>query len=179
MEIRITKKVNSYILNYQQTILKEINIIKQNIINNSTHTPGFVEQNFNQVYGLLCNYPKIYLDNLDFEKRKRVKNTVPVCECCRAKRANGLRCTRRRKAGLYFCGTHEKGIPHGKIDDESITTECIGTKISVWLQDIDGILCYIDANHNSYQMEDIMQDKISPRVISKYTYLNGQYHIIE
>ena len=56
------------------------------------------------------------------EKRKRVKNSVPFHERCKAKRANEAQCTRRRRDGSKFCGTHIKGTPHGEIVEEETDT---------------------------------------------------------
>ena len=41
------------------------------------------------------DFPNMQLTADDFQRRKRVKNSVPVGDRCLAKRASGERCTRR------------------------------------------------------------------------------------
>ena len=102
----------------------------------------------------------------DLQRRKRVKNVVPLQSRCCAKRANGEQCTRRRKNESIFCGTHIKGTPHGKMDDKNITP--IEKKITVWAQDIKGIIYYIDNERNVYDPQDILDNKVNPTVIAKW-----------
>ena len=112
-------------------------------------------------------------------KRKRVKNVVHLSDRCCAKRANGEQCTRRRKDDTTeFCGTHLKGTPHGvcSLEEESKPQ---GQKIEVWAQDIQGIVYYIDKASNVYQVEDIMQGKVNPKIIAKYVKVGETYMIPE
>jgi hypothetical protein len=39
--------------------------------------------------------------------------------------------------------------------------------VEVWIQEIKGIVYYVDANKNVYDPEDILANKINPRVIMK------------
>jgi hypothetical protein len=91
-------------------------------------------------------------------------------ERCSAKRANGEQCTRRKKDGETYCGTHIKGTPHSIMDEvacEIPTTKNV--KVDIWAQDIKGIIYYIDKSGNVYDTEDIMKiDKYPKRVIAKY-----------
>ena len=84
-----------------------------------------------------------------------------------AKRANGEQCTRRKKDGSCFCGTHIKGTPHGVVDD-SKETNTTGKKVEVWVQEIKGINYYIDAEKNVYLPEDIISNSKRPRVIGTW-----------
>jgi hypothetical protein len=115
----------------------------------------------------------------DFMKRKRVKNVVHLSDRCCAKRANGEQCTRRRKDDTTeFCGTHLKGTPHGVCSLEE-EPKPQGQKIEVWAQDIQGIVYYIDKASNVYQVEDIMQGKVNPKIIAKYVKVGETYMIPE
>jgi hypothetical protein len=114
----------------------------------------------------------------DFQKRKRVKNFVPVFDRCCAKRASDEQCTRRKKDGCEFCGTHLKGTPHGVVD-ESNEPKNNTQKVDVWAQDIQGIVYYIDKNMNVYQAEDIISNKINPKIIAKYVRDGETYSIPE
>jgi hypothetical protein len=99
-------------------------------------------------------------------KRKRIKNIVPLFDRCIAKRANGEQCTRRKKEGEGYCGTHIKGRPHGCVNEtqENMVTN---KKVEVWIQEIKGIIYYVDENKNVYDPEDILANKVNPKVIMK------------
>ena len=112
------------------------------------------------------NYAPLILKPSDYEKRQRTKNIVPLYERCKAKRACGEQCTRRKKANGTLCGTHIKGTPHGIMDIKA--QENVIEKIDVWVQDINGINYYIDDNNNIYDPQDVYQNKINPRKIHKY-----------
>ena len=113
----------------------------------------------------------------DFKKRQRVKNDVPLHERCRALRANEERCTRRKRDGSKFCGTHAKGIPHGEITDINIEQKT-QKKIQVWTEEISGIVRHLDKDGNVYDPVDIYQNINNPRVIAKYDVIGNEYKII-
>ena len=132
----------------------------------------------NQLLQYVYDYERLSFEKEDFQKRKRVKNFVPVFDRCCAKRATNEQCTRRKKEGNEYCGTHMKGTPHGIIDnqeDAKITTQ----KIEVWAQDIQGIIYYIDKNNNVYQAEDIIVNKLNAKIIAKYVKNGDTYSIPE
>ena len=92
---------------------------------------------------------------------------VPFYDRCCSKRADNDQCTRRKKEGSMYCGTHMKGTPHGIVDNQ-IENKVTTQKIEVWAQDIQGILYYIDDKSNVYQAEDILSNKLNPKIIAKY-----------
>jgi len=94
----------------------------------------------------IYEYEGLNIEKEDFQKRKRVKNMVPQFDRCNARRASGEQCTRRRKDGSEYCGTHVKGTPHGEV--EGMSTAKPVTKIEVFLQEIQGINYYIDKDGN-------------------------------
>lgn len=166
MEKRLSKKLETYITNFKDNIREKI---IQLGINN--------EEN-NKLLQYIYDYERLTFNKEDFQKRKRVKNFVPIFDRCCAKRASGEQCTRRKKETDEYCGTHLKGTPHGIIDnqtDEKVNTQ----KIEVWVQEIQGIVYYIDKNNNVYQAEDIVSNKINPKVIAKYVKNGEQYSIPE
>ena len=116
----------------------------------------------------IYQYPGLNIKKEDLQRRKRVKNVVPLQSRCCAKRANAEQCTRRRKNESIFCGTHIKGTPHGKMDDEDITP--IEKKVTVWAQDINGIIYYIDVTNCVYDPQDILDNKKNPTVIAKWKF---------
>jgi len=115
---------------------------------------------------MVMDYEKFKLCSDDLVKRKRVKNMVPIFDRCLANRANGEQCTRRKKEGEGYCGTHSKGRPHGSVNEtpENMVTN---KKVDVWIQEIKGIVYYVDADKNVYDPEDILLNKVNPRVIMK------------
>ena len=132
----------------------------------------------------IYDYNGIQMNETDFKKRKRIKNIVPQFELCVAKRANGEQCTRRKKTdGKYkneptnLCGTHVKGTPHGSITNE-VNSQKPNTKVEVWVKDIKGINYYIDAEHNVYNPEDILANKINPSVIAKWVKVTDDIYSI-
>jgi hypothetical protein len=169
MERRVNKKVVDYICSFKTNIVNDI----QSILNNTNLSDHDKQQ---ALIGKVYNYPSMNIDKEDFAKRKRVKNTVPVFERCCAKRANGEQCTRRKKDGETFCGTHVKGTPHGHMDD--IDNASTQTKVEVFVVDISGVAYYVDNNNNIYCPEDIMSNKQSPRIIAKYLLENNVYSIV-
>jgi hypothetical protein len=122
--------------------------------------------NIHQIMNYIKEYPMLEMERTDFLKRKRVRNVVPFYDRCIAKRANGEQCTRRRKTDEELCGTHIKGIPHGKMSgtDEENNEQ----KIMLMTQDIKGIMYYIDEHENIYDTGDIINGIKNPRIIAKY-----------
>jgi hypothetical protein len=159
MEKRINKKIESYTTSFKEKILERSSQL------------GIKDEQLNSLMQYIYDYERLSLNKDDFLKRKRVKNVVPYFDRCCAKRASGEQCTRRKKEGCEYCGTHMKGTPHGLVENEENkqTTQ----KIEVWAQEILGIVYYIDKFGNVYQAEDIVNNKINPKVIAKYV-KNGE-----
>jgi len=159
MEKRINKKIETYTTSFKEKILERSSQL------------GIKDEQLNSLMQYIYDYERLSLNKDDFLKRKRVKNVVPYFDRCCAKRASGEQCTRRKKEGCEYCGTHMKGTPHGLVENEENkqTTQ----KIEVWAQEILGIVYYIDKFGNVYQAEDIVNNKINPKVIAKYV-KNGE-----
>ena len=133
-------------------------------------------EQINQLIQYIYDQDSLSFNKEDFQKRKRVKNVVPLFDRCCAKRASCEQCTRRKKNGSEYCGTHVKGTPHGIVqsqEESKNTTQ----KIEVYAKDIQGIVYYIDSNNNVYQTEDIIKNKINPKIIAKYV-RNGEHFSI-
>jgi hypothetical protein len=167
MERRLNKKVELYITNFKDSIREK-----------TTQMGIAKNEEVNQLLQYIYDYDRLSFNKEDFQKRKRVKNFVPIFDRCCAKRASNEQCTRRKKEGCEYCGTHLKGTPHGIVDakDEPKNTT---QKIEVFAQDIQGIIYYIDKNNNVYQAEDIISNKINPKIIAKYAKEGESYSIPE
>jgi len=167
MEKRLNKKLELWITGFKDNIREKANQIG---ISKNDQT--------NQLIQYIYDYDRLTFGKEDFQKRKRVKNVVPFFDRCCAKRASNEQCTRRKKDGIEYCGTHMKGTPHGIIDSQN-DTKPNTQKIEVWAQDIQGIVYYIDKAYNVYQAEDIIINKLNPKIIAKYVKNGDVYSISE
>ena len=136
MERRVNGKVETYITNFKTNLC--------NKIKNIDLPPDNQKELLEYVY----DYDRLCLTKEDFVKRKRTKNAIPGLNRCNAKRANGEQCTRRRKDDCEFCGTHEKGRPHGLITAINDNEKKM-KKIEVFAKEIMGIVYYLDKNAKS------------------------------
>jgi hypothetical protein len=157
MEKRILQKFNENMIEFKSRILEEIS---------KGHT---LEETIEWVQQ--CE--PIPLERADFVKRRRTKNSVPPEERCNAKSAKNDQCTRRRKNGHTCCGTHSKGVPHGLMS----TDDSKSHQKEVWAEDINGIIYYLDADHNVYKTEDIMKNMVNPTILAKWSKVGDLYTI--
>ena len=172
MERRLSNKVQDHVVEFKEDILgwfTENNMtVRDNDGSDCTH----------MLSTYLGNYKDITFTKEDFLKRKRVKNMAPHHERCVAKRADGSQCTRRKKCGDQFCGTHIKGTPHGVLcQDGSVTPTT--KKIVIETVEIMGIYYHIDCDNNVYNTEDIMSNSANPRIIAKWSKVGDKYTIPE
>ena len=164
MEGRINQKLDVYIQDFKD---KVIDLVRGQDIDKVA---------MENIIEFVYDYNKYKVGKEDLVKRKRVKNTVPLFDRCCAKRANGEQCTRKKKDEISYCGTHEKNRPHGTIEDIEENSNI--KKREVWLEDINGILYYIDDNNNVYNSEHILNNITNPEVLYKYKIVNNKYSII-
>jgi len=171
MERRLNKKIETYVSAFKDNIKEKASQL------NFSKTNGSINDLLQYIY----DYDRLTLDKDDFAKRKRVKNMVPFFDRCCAKRANDEQCTRRKKEGSEYCGTHLKGIPHGKMEENSDTPlqQSNMQKVDVWAQEIKGIVYYIDKAGNVYHAEDIVSNKVNPSIIAKYERVGDVFSIPE
>ena len=99
MENRIGKKIDIHLSQFKNTI-------KDWFDNNDSDICGTCTRS--DFLKFIFDYNGILLSKDDFQKRKRVKNSIPIQIRCCAKRANGEQCTRRKKNENDYCGTHCK-----------------------------------------------------------------------
>jgi len=161
MERKINKKIEQYLTKFKDSIRDK----------------ATEENNVDNLLKFIYEYERLIIDKDDLANRKRIKNIVPFCDRCCSKRANNEQCTRRKKDGFEYCGTHVKGTPHGVMnkngENDIVTTQ----KVEVWAQCIHGIIYYLDKNMNVYQTEDIVCNKKNPKIIAKYVKTGETYHI--
>ncbi len=168
MERRLNSKIQEYSKKFKEDV-------KDTIIAKINQNPN-IKRPFEELLQYIYDYEGIEMTKEDLNKRKRVKNIVPQCDRCCAKRANGEQCSRRKLDTEMFCGTHIKGTPHGIVSLNAVaapTTE----KISVFIEEIQGIFYYLDNDGNVYKPEDIVENKHNPSIIAQYTNCGGTYSI--
>jgi len=167
MERRINQKIEQYITKFKDDTRKKV--LELNIDDKTK---------VNELIEYIYDYERITIIKDDLSKRKRIKNTIPSSNRCNAKRANNEQCTRRRKEGSEYCGTHAKGTPNGFLNTNECGT-CPSIKIEVVAEEINGIVYYMDSFMNLYKMEDIMSGKENPATIGKCKKINGTFIISE
>lgn len=185
MERRIGAKLDSYIIAFKDEVaskLRDLNAAvatvsnaKHNVTDSKDKDQQMQNQQvdglFKQIISFVYDYEKLKLTKEDFMKRKRVKNIVPAQHRCHAKRANGEQCTRKKKMGCDYCGTHTKGVPSSIMDDDangsSSAIKVSQQNVNVWVQNIKGIEYFIDAKNNVYKHEDVIENSANPQIIAK------------
>jgi hypothetical protein len=83
-----------------------------------------------------------------------------------AKRATGEQCTRRRKDGSDFCGTHFKNSPHGQIPTPDAETTV--HQIELFTEKVHGIVYFLDNKGHVYNTEQVMENMQNPEVIATW-----------
>ena len=170
MERRINTKIETYIGDLKTKICEKIN----------EKTSTLANEDRSELLQYVYDFERLMLAKDDFIKRKRIKNAIPVTNRCNALRANNEQCTRRRKIGCEYCGTHSKGTPHGAVHVDGETEKTESTKsVDVFAKEIMGIVYYIDHNKNVYNTEDIMNSVENPKIIAKYVNVGGNITIPE
>jgi hypothetical protein len=154
MEKRINKKIETYV----DDLKKDLNAFIQ--------TKDF-ECKY-EIINYINSYTGLTLKKDDFVKRKRVKNVVPYYDRCTAKKASGDQCTRRKLKDCAYCGTHCKSQPYGVVSANEETEPSV-RKVTVWAQDIKGIIYYLDNTGNVYDPSDVINNRKNPKIIAKYT----------
>jgi hypothetical protein len=143
----------------------------------------------------IYDYERLNITKEDISKRKRQKSLVPSGVRCLALRSCSEQCSRRRSVSSYFCGTHNKGIPHGSLslEDVSSSSELSSSDVSnapcelpdqntkkmeVCAHEIEGIMYYLDNIKNVYSPEEIHMKKHNPTKIGTYNQIGEKYQII-
>jgi len=174
MESRIHQKIDTHQHNFKQSIHKWLtdtgSLVQDK--NGTDLTEAFLQ--------FMYDYEGLKLEKEDFQRRKRVKNQVPIANRCCAKRANGEQCTRRWIEEFdngKFCGTHSKGQPHGIVNKHEIPEEHALENVEVVERTINGIIHFVDKHDRVYSIEDIYRNISPPRVLAdlKYDHENKPY----
>lgn len=188
MERRINKKIDAYLNTFKADIKKNILQAQTNLKTitqeklDTINIDELIDTKMMELLQSIFDYENLVLQPEDYAKRKRTKNNIPLHEQCIAKRANAQQCSRRKKDNGDFCGTHSKGTPHGIINqstamvDANTSLNMNNTQVEVWLEDITGIMYYIDGANNIYDTTEILNNTVNPKIIAKYskTLIDGE-----
>tara|TARA_B100000927_G_scaffold126983_1_gene102414 strand:- start:6473 stop:6979 length:507 start_codon:yes stop_codon:yes gene_type:complete len=166
MEKQLNQKVSNFVNKFKEDVVNKIKSFDEN------------KCSLAELIAFVYNKETITIEKQDLNKRKRIKNNVPFHERCNAIRANNEQCTRRKKDGEKFCGTHIKGRPHGEINEEKNDNQETCVKIQIWAEEISGIIHHLDDKNNVYDPQDIFQNKKNPKVIAHYTKEDGVYKLL-
>jgi len=115
-------------------------------------------------------YPKLNFKKEDFVSPKRKPKSSAEEDLnvfCVAKRYDGVQCTRKKKKGSVYCGTHAKIEMNQQVTSDQVLSINSTQKMDVSAEDIHGIIYYIDKHNNVYHTEDILEGKENPRIIAK------------
>ena len=123
-------------------------------------------------------------------KVKRKRKSIPKEQCCLGRKQFGEQCTRRKKNGSDFCGSHMKSLPYGRIDDQKehlckvkgkrgrkkkkVSIEENEEYIQTWIDKDLGDKYLIDKYNTVYT-----NNPESPKIIGKKNILTGEIEDIE
>ena len=88
MEKRLNKKAETYVTTFKDSIREK-----------AAQMGMSKNDQVNQLLQYIYDHDRLSFVKEDFQKRKRVKNFVPIFDRCCAKRASSEQCTRKKKGG--------------------------------------------------------------------------------
>ena len=151
--------------------LKEHFIRLAEIVSNENPDLERLETEWKQAHKIIIDQKLVSTDV------RRAKQIISLEERCMAQRANGGRCTRRRK-GEKFCGTHSKNAQASQVGD---TKERGNAKETTFTTiEIQGITYFTDNEKYLYLLADIMNSSPNPRIIGSYEFNEkGEPYIVD
>ena len=150
--------------------------LKDGMMDNSAKLDYISKDKMCELLEYIWEYPKFqfqtkqdaHLFNKKQEKKsgleastQQPKKIAPEDQCIARRSGDGDQCTRQKKKGSNYCGTHAKIEKNAKVDTPQIN------KMEVSAEEIHGIIYYIDAHNNVYNTEDILESRENPRIIAK------------
>jgi hypothetical protein len=189
MEKQLSNKVENYVATFKCNV-------KDKIMEILSPSPNEFSEKRNMITQYVLDYEPFSFEKEDFQKtkRKKQKNTLPSDERCCSKRADQEQCSRKKRPGFDYCGTHLKTkmktntntntnteSTSSTIEDNTHTignTESKSHKVEVIAHDIQGIVYFLDKEGNVYKTEDIMSNKPNPEIIANYSIKDNQYILL-
>lgn len=164
MDKKINAQLETYIIGFKDDLKKKMSELDLQ-----------EKEKMNDLLEYVYEYPRLAFSKDDFSKRRRIQNTIPIENRCNAMKSTNERCTRRRKEGSEYCGTHTKSVPHGNFCSD----EVVHKSVEVVATDIQGIVYYVDEYKNVYKTEDILNAVENPRIIAKYSVTQGDKKVLQ
>jgi hypothetical protein len=95
MDRRINARIDAHMVAFKNDIAARFEHVREKCVGiNPPPTIADVHKEYADILKFIYAADKLKLSKEDFMKRKRIKNMVPVCDRCHAKRANEEQCTR-------------------------------------------------------------------------------------
>ena len=167
MERKLNNKVQNYVAK-----------LKSDTVKYAQGLNAAGDSKVDAILQFVCDYDRLMFTAEDFAKRQRIKHVVSPELRCNGKRGAGNQCTRRKQEGKEYCGTHAKvNYAASAAVDPSLcmeTTSPTTETLEVWTEEINGIMYYVDKMSNIYDASDVVCNKLSPKVLGKYTKKTGE-----
>ena len=150
MEKVINSRIDEYMIEFKNEIKKKITDL---------HLADNQFQQTNELLEFIFEYRRLNIQASELTKKKPTQESVIDEEHrCKAIRASGEPCNRRKKTDCDYCGTHDKCAAKRTKDQK---------QLEVTAEEIEGIIYYVDAEGNVYHTEDVLDGQSHSRVIAR------------
>jgi len=152
---------------------------------------GREEENIRDIVDFMYSYKKFQPNTVE-AAFPSLPNMVD--KRCQAMRKQGDRCNRQIMEGCAFCSIHNgshSGVGSGNsgasstksgnkksLSSAHATKDNTTKKKEVFVQEIQGIMYYLDEDCNVYDTTDIVQNRPNPRIIAKAVCLSSNNYSI-
>ena len=90
------------------------------------------------------------LNNATIKCKKNKKTILASSEICVARKADGQRCTRKRRENYEYCGKHSSHLKYGRADDNKPSDTTDEKYVMTWHENIDGTDYLVDDQNVVY-----------------------------
>lgn len=90
------------------------------------------------------------VNNTTIKCKKNKKTILDSTEICVARKADGQRCTRKRRENSEYCGKHSSHLKYGRADDNKPTDKTDEKYVMTWHENIDGLDYLVDDQNVVY-----------------------------
>ncbi len=100
-------------------------------------------------------------NNLILKKKKKTNRRIlPKNERCLGRKNDLTQCTRKRKDGSHFCGSHMKNLPNGKIGDDGA---CFNKK----------------KGKRGRKRKNLLENQDETGILTTKKYINGNLYLVD
>ena len=126
--------------------------------------------------------PNILNMSIKLGVKKRNKRVLPNEVRCMGRKIDGEQCTRSRRNGCEYCLSHQKSLPHGRIDDNNYVKKVKGKRgrkkksiendyIATHIEEINGTEYLVDDYDNVFTY-----DLNNSRFLGKKSHVQTHIH---